>query len=82
MQCYNCRIHNYCGKGEGKFGDGAMRIDVKRELPLSVKELNELLYGKQNDEQYSCFVDRRGVSYNAIPQNYTRHSKLGELVKI
>ncbi len=60
-----------------------MRIDVKRNNTiLTFEEINNLLYGKKTDDEYSCFIDRHYISYNTIPQNYPRHSKLGELIKI
>lgn len=61
-----------------------MKIDVKRELPLSSIELDKLLYESQEDDlkDVDTFVDRRGVNYNCIPQNYPRGAKLGDLITI
>ncbi len=58
-----------------------MRIDVKRKLPLSPDELNKILY-QDDEEEYGCFIDRKHINSKFIPQNYPRHAKLGELIKI
>ncbi|ADL33120.1 MAG: hypothetical protein IJI01_01025 [Butyrivibrio sp.] len=59
-----------------------MRADVRREIPYSIEDLYELIYGDQEDEEYSCFIDRRDVNGRTVTRSRARHNELGELVKV
>ena len=43
----------------------------------TLKELLDALYGNPQEEKYSCFIEKY-TNHHYIPQNYPRHSKLGE----
>jgi hypothetical protein len=59
-----------------------MNTNVKRSIPLPAEDLYGLLFRDQSSKEYSCFVDGRDISYNAIPRDCSGHAKLGKLVKL